>query len=100
MIKTEIRQTERWQLTKEGAEITEYGSHEARVFEATDKDKGILHSELMVYNYHFYSLKYSFKNLLEKCSKCKNRDQQSYFIWMVENKQEFCWRCCSGQTSM
>ena len=48
VINTDIRQIEQWQLTKEGTEIVEYGSHEARVFEATDKDKGILHSELMV----------------------------------------------------
>ena len=48
MIETEQRQFERWVLTSEGEEVVERGSHEARMFEAVDKDSGSLQAELMV----------------------------------------------------
>lgn len=58
MIKTELRQFNRWELTKEGAEIAENGSHEVRVFLAVDKDQGILHSEIIVRVYKNCSYKF------------------------------------------
>ena len=48
MIETEQRQFERWVLTSEGEEVVARGSHEARMFEAVDKDSGSLQAELMV----------------------------------------------------
>ena len=48
MIHTELRQFNLWELTKEGIEIAEKGSHEVRVFMAVDRNNGSLHSELMV----------------------------------------------------
>lgn len=48
VIETEQRQFERWVLTGEGVDVMEKGSHEARMFQAVDKDTGSLQAELMV----------------------------------------------------
>lgn len=48
LIRTEQRQFEKWVVTGEGTEVMETGSHEARVYDAVDKDQGTTQSELMV----------------------------------------------------
>ncbi|XP_019861088.1 PREDICTED: phenylalanine--tRNA ligase alpha subunit-like, partial [Amphimedon queenslandica] len=47
VIKTEQKQTELWELTEEGKEIAENGSHEVRLFEAVDQSNGTPQNELM-----------------------------------------------------
>ena len=47
-MQSEQRQFERWDLTDEGREVVERGSHEARVFQAVDADVGTLQDKLMV----------------------------------------------------
>ncbi|KAL5487097.1 hypothetical protein EMCRGX_G019656 [Ephydatia muelleri] len=47
VIQLEQNQFEKWELTEEGAEIVEKGSHEARVFNAVDAEKGSLQADLM-----------------------------------------------------
>uniref|UniRef100_A0A1X7T1L3 PheRS DNA binding domain-containing protein n=1 Tax=Amphimedon queenslandica TaxID=400682 RepID=A0A1X7T1L3_AMPQE len=47
VIKTEQKQTELWELTEEGKEIAENGSH-VRLFEAVDQSNGSPQNELMV----------------------------------------------------
>ncbi|XP_059496039.1 phenylalanine--tRNA ligase alpha subunit isoform X1 [Stegostoma tigrinum] len=46
VIEAELRSTKRWELTDEGKEIVEKGSHEARVFDAIPPN-GITQSDLM-----------------------------------------------------
>lgn len=41
-------QSDHWELTDEGKEFVEKGSHEARLFNAIDQAKGTLQSTLMV----------------------------------------------------
>lgn len=48
MISSEQRQFERWELTAEGEEMVQHGSHEARLFNAVDPQNGSLQAELMV----------------------------------------------------
>ena len=48
VIKTEQRQFERWVVTEEGREVMKTGSHEARVYNAVDKDEGTSQAEIMV----------------------------------------------------
>ena len=48
VVKTEQRQFEKWVLTVEGSEIVEKGSHEARLFNTVDAEKGSLQTDLMV----------------------------------------------------
>ena len=48
VISTEQRQFESWVLTAEGAEVSEQGSHEARIFAVVDPESGTLQMELMV----------------------------------------------------
>ena len=48
VINTEQSQFEKWMLTEEGLEFVEKGSHEARLFNAVDTEKGTLQAELMV----------------------------------------------------
>ena len=48
MISTEQRQFEKWMLTAEGEEMVQYGSHEARLFNAVDPQNGSIQAELMV----------------------------------------------------
>lgn len=55
MIDIEQRQFERWVLTSEGEEVVERGSHEARLFEAVDKESGSPQAELMV-SYFFHTV--------------------------------------------
>uniref|UniRef100_A0A1X7TUQ5 Phenylalanyl-tRNA synthetase domain-containing protein n=2 Tax=Amphimedon queenslandica TaxID=400682 RepID=A0A1X7TUQ5_AMPQE len=47
ILKTEQKQTELWELTEEGKEIAENGSHEVRLFEAVDQSNGTPQNELM-----------------------------------------------------
>ena len=48
VIKTEQKQDELWELTEEGREIVQNGSHEVRIFEAVDPSNGTPQNELMV----------------------------------------------------
>ena len=47
VIQLEQDQFEKWELTEEGAEIVEKGSHEARVFNAIEAEKGSLQADIM-----------------------------------------------------
>lgn len=47
VISAELRSSKRWELTEEGTEIAEQGSHEARVFSSIPLE-GLAQSELMV----------------------------------------------------
>lgn len=47
VISAELRSSKRWELTEEGTEIAEQGSHEARVFSSIPLE-GLGQSELMV----------------------------------------------------
>lgn len=47
VIEAELRSTKRWELTAEGEEIAQEGSHEARVFHSIPQE-GLAQSELMV----------------------------------------------------
>lgn len=47
VINAEQRSSKHWELTGEGCEIAEHGSHEARVFNAIP-DEGMPQSQLMV----------------------------------------------------
>ena len=47
MISADLRSSKHWELTEEGKEIVEQGSHEARVF-ASIPTEGLAQSELMV----------------------------------------------------
>ena len=47
IIETELRSSKRWELTAEGEEIAQEGSHEARVFRSIPPE-GLPQSELMV----------------------------------------------------
>ena len=47
MVKTEQKVTKRWELTEEGKQVAENGSHEALVYNAIPAE-GITQSELMV----------------------------------------------------
>lgn len=47
VISAELRSSKRWELTEEGTEIAEQGSHEARVFSFIPLE-GLAQSELMV----------------------------------------------------
>lgn len=47
IIEAELRSTKRWELTAEGKEIDQEGSHEARVFHSVPPE-GLAQSELMV----------------------------------------------------
>ena len=47
-MQSEQRQFERWELTEEGRNVVEQGSHEARVFQAVDADEGTTQVKLMV----------------------------------------------------
>lgn len=47
VISAELRSSKRWELTEEGTEIAEQGSHEARVFTSIPLE-GLAQSELMV----------------------------------------------------
>lgn len=47
VISAELRSSKHWELTEEGTEIAEQGSHEARVFNAVPLE-GLAQSELMV----------------------------------------------------
>lgn len=47
VISAELRSSKRWELTGEGTEIAEQGSHEARVFSSIPLE-GLAQSELMV----------------------------------------------------
>lgn len=48
VISTEQRQFESWELTSEGSEVVEKGSHEARVYSAVDPENGTPQAEIMV----------------------------------------------------
>ena len=47
VISADLRSSKHWELTEEGKEIAEQGSHEARVF-GSIPDEGLAQSELMV----------------------------------------------------
>lgn len=47
VISAELRSSKHWELTEEGTEIAEQGSHEARVFGSVPLE-GLAQSELMV----------------------------------------------------
>lgn len=47
LISAELRSSKHWELTEEGTEIAEQGSHEARVFSSIPLE-GLAQSELMV----------------------------------------------------
>lgn len=47
VISAELRSSKHWELTEEGMEIAENGSHEARVFSSIPLE-GLAQSELMV----------------------------------------------------
>lgn len=55
MIDAEQRSSKHWELTGEGCEIAEQGSHEARVFNAIP-DQGMPQSQLMVSKVGMYNL--------------------------------------------
>lgn len=50
VISAELRSSKHWDLTVEGREVVEQGSHEARVFSCIPPD-GFPHSELMASTY-------------------------------------------------
>lgn len=53
VITAEQRSSKHWELTGEGCEIAEQGSHEARVFNAIPAE-GLLQNELMVRQIYVY----------------------------------------------
>lgn len=67
VVHTEQQQQEHWELTDEGREIVEHGSHEARIFNSVLSEKGILQSELMV---KWIKMDPSIFLPIGKCTKC------------------------------
>ena len=48
VINAEQQQFEKWELTPEGVQVLEFGSHEARVYNAVDRHEGTLQAQIMV----------------------------------------------------
>lgn len=56
VIEAEQHSSKHWELTAEGSDIVEHGSHEARVFNAIPEE-GMPQSQLMVSNVDVYWMK-------------------------------------------